>query len=479
MNSLHANEDACIAQVAKTIHYVNTHPEEVWPGFKISNTPTLIHFRNNSHVYAFNFTPKTSKWEPVTIDNEIVNYSEKDNVGVKLAEKPYATIDGQLVYIYRFDYCENPHDVLMSNRIFVRKRFAYFLAKESKFPAEALKYWRYMYDGFNNALNVEYTYLEEEALKSYLASNDVEAIKNYVAIHLTRTKTLAKDSLAYETTNNIRFGTSAYVSLKSLNLSPTDFSSEVTKTYNEQMQCPAYEDAHDIFRCLALGHFYIAGPAVGYALDKLNIPNWKSKAENSGVSLDKMLLESIPMSSTEITERLEKSKKLYHFDVIKSAVEKSLSPYIQKMQKIVNEYNKSTGVIVNVKSKNCHLSDYTFGSDENFDTNNKETIYTNFFGKTGCASAKTKSLIEFKKIPFLYKVCTIFHNRFKLPLDTKVIIDDKELNVKDIQTSDTQLLFHTLKLQNQYVIITIKGDGVLNSTTGVIGILFDGKELQK
>lgn len=478
LQNVHADETECARMIDKSIQYINAHEDEVWPGFKISTIPTIITFLDSPHFYAFNFTPKAKQWHPVSINNDKVYYMDADYLGVNNDESNYKDIDGQHSYIYRFDGCTDLDSITYNTRAFVNERFNFYLENESKFPVGSLDLSAQQYDGFNQVNNVEYAYLEEEALKNYLLSANIEALKNYIAIHQYRTSLLSKENQAYEKISNIRSAISAYVSIKSLNLSDAEFVKQTINVFTKQIKCPVYDDVHDIYRCLTFGHFQLVGPGIGYALDKTSKSNWKTLTESDGASLDKILQDSMPMTLAEVNQRLVKSKQEYHFTVIKNAVEKNLVPYLYQLNKTLNEYKNLKGVVIDIETRNCHLSAYTHKSEQDFDINSQETLYTDFDGQTGCASDRGKVLMTFKKIPYLYKIGTIFFNRFKPDIDTIIFMDGKEIQIKDLIQTNAPFNFHKLTMTNKFIDIKIDGEASLAYSNGKISILFDGKESQ-
>jgi len=372
------------------------------------------------------------------------------------------------VYVFRFVNSENLFDILFSVRNLINKSFTYFLTGEKKFPPHILAFKKIEYDGFNQMENIEYSYLEAQALQTYLLKNDLEALKNYLAIHHTRFNLLSKNSQSYETACDLVLGIGAYIGFKALNLNDSDFIKQVTTTY-DMLSCPSYTDTQQIGFCMLLAQYYLSGPALGWALDKAQGNNWKTSI-NAETSPENLLEKIYPMNESEINQRVTKSKTDYHFALIKEKTENKLKYYLNEMKEQQNNYAKLPGAEINFDYRYCKPDKYQTKFREEFDINNNKTLFTYYNMQFECEIANGKVSIEFKYIPFFFKKNSIVNNEFKLPNTTTIYIDNKPEILGNIVSARKKLNFRTLKIQTDHVIINITGSGWLNAETGQLKI---------
>lgn len=465
-----ADETKTITDLLNAFHYVAQHENDVWPGFQINNMPIIIQFEDSFHTYAFHFTPKNTLWKKMKVGNETIYYMENDALNLANSLDDFNQLDGTSVLVYQIENNDTQDDIDFNIRNLIEKRFSYYLVNDSKYPRNLLNYWNMSYNGFNQLENVEYIYLEDSLLKDYLLKNDLELLKNYLAVHHMRYQMISEQSQHYENMSDIRFGISAYVGFKALNMSPTDYRREVFYIYQSFLNCPAYSTVQEIEFCTLLGHYYLTGPALGLALDTAAGNTWKSNIADAKTTPEMLLERLYPMTESEINLRISKAKVAYHFDVIKEKIENRLKFYENEMQEQVEQYAKQPGIEINFDYRFCQPTQYSTKFREQFDLSNAESLYTFYIMKITCITKFDKLELEFKQIPFLYKLNSILNVKFKVPVDTIVALDGKNQMLSDFVKTNYNMPFHQLIINSPKAIIKIKGSGHINQTNGHLEI---------
>jgi len=466
--NVYANEaDGALAAI-KSLNYVSKHQENVWPGFKVDTMPIFLYFEDSGHSYAYQFTPKNAQWKRLNIDNTPIYFLGNDALNFQKNMEDFQTVDGVFGYIFNFVNYESEDDTLFSVRHLINRRFSYYLTNESTFPRKMFSFWNADYEGFNQMENVEYTYLEVEELKNFLLKKDIESLKNYLAIHHVRHNLIDKKTADFEDTNEIRFGMGAYVGFKALNLSENDYLKQVLLTYNTYLTCPSYETVQQIEYCISLAHYYLTGPAMGYALDKAQGNKWKAAIEKTATTPQLLLEKIYPMNDNEIAQRVAKSKSTYHFDMIKQRTETKMKYYLNEMKIQQTTYAKLPGVEFHIDYRYCSPTKYSDKFREEFNISNRKTLYTYYDMTLECNIKGSLIKINFKRIPFLIKMDSILNTQFKMADDTKISIDGKQEIIKNILTPSAQIRFHQLKIENPNVNIEINGNGLISESKGVL-----------
>src|SRR5579862_8557672 len=238
--------------LAKTTQYIDRHRIEVWPGFRLSDYPLVMNIEGvdpsfNTHVYAFQFTPKDpSLWKELTIENMSVYLRENFYIH---NEYGFQQLDGQTVYVYPFYNMNDVNDPKSVINIITKTLFHDYQFFHSKFPVSALNKDQYAYTGFNEIYNIAWVEIEREILKNYLLNNDIEELKNYLAVHDIRMTALSKDSRDFENALELENGTQYYAMLKSMNLNNNDTIKELLSYYSGSY-CNALDNRSNIMYCL-------------------------------------------------------------------------------------------------------------------------------------------------------------------------------------------------------------------------------------
>lgn len=428
-------EQAFAAAVAKSISYVDQHENDVWPGFRISVTPSMLHF-GAQHIYAFNFQPKQFEWEIRIIENVPVYYLEQDKLGIGEITLNYNfTVDGQPAYI--FGYIDT-YDQLANLFRFTHERFHVYQFSHFHTNADFPHY-----AGFNSIENVKLAYLEAAALKDYLLTDSKEALQDYLAINHYRSAQLDDQSRQYEAKKIIIEGMASYAGLKSMNMTKQASSKFIADFYDGYC---AFDKIND---CILRRHYYFTGTVIGLALDEYDHADWKLAVEKQDKSPVELLEKIFPMDESEIQKRVKQAEARADFVYIEANVEKSMNAYQAAIQQQQDAYNAYAGIEANYHF-DCGLAGFIKDQQEFF-------IDGNLFFRVGVdfkGSCDNKSIqITFNHLPFLYE--TSNYNKLKLEPSTMLTIDGEQKSLETVLADNKNVAFSNLVLTNANTQIAI------------------------
>jgi hypothetical protein len=127
-----------VNSIANAIQHANEHPD-VWPGFNISSTPSIVYF-SNLHNYAYDFSPININWKQIQRQGKPVYFLEKDEYGINNQPWGYGVlIDNQQSYLFRY---MDILDLNANRHIFLHERF--HMHQLDTFPREFLT-WKLRY----------------------------------------------------------------------------------------------------------------------------------------------------------------------------------------------------------------------------------------------------------------------------------------------------------------------------------------------
>lgn len=495
ISSAHAEdlERIYTATFAKTITFIDQNQDKVWPGFHINKTPTIMHFDDTSHLYAFNFIPKNPHWQKLIIEGKTIYYLDKDEYDLTGITYDWnVPIDDQESFIVAQPFDETKsEDIIFNTAAATHERFHGYQFFESKFPLEKLK--QTAYDGFNQLMNVKLTYLEIETLKFYLLNTGDKAenaLKDAIAIHQYRSQLLNNDSLTLENTEAVIEGSANYVGWKSMNLSDQDFVARITSpSFYGLEQCTLsdktkYEEIDD---CLSLHRYYFTGPAFGRSLDiKFTSSAWKREVETQGEAFETILQNFYHMTSEEIESRVHDAinNANYGFNKISDIIDHSLTPYLKEMAEKQEEYKIQSGIELQVDLVSS-LAEESEQHDKSYEINSGLFLLTNANGSYKKADITEE--IHYKNIPFLFddKVDSKRDSRklkkkiLKAPSDTKLIIDGKEDTIGNfISTGKSAPFIHDVLIQNAQITIKVNGrQGTIDGRDAKLKLLIINTQL--
>lgn len=454
-----------VAELAKTIHYVDANQDKVWPNFHLTQYPIILNFiqENSYPTYAFQFTPKNSKWQRLEVENTVVYFQNNADFDTRYSID-FMNVEDQWSLIQKIP----PFEREFKNEInaLVLYLFNDYQIK-SKFSRAAIDYAAYTYDGYNNITNIALAMIERASLKDYLSNNNLEALKNYLALHSTRMTALNSDSVKFEKALELSKGTQHYVAVKSTYITDQDYINE-SLSYYPGSYCSSLNDKYNIAQCLSYSQYNFVDLALGYALDKLAISDWKKTIEATNITFSDLLSKQYPMSEAEVAQRVNDAKLNYQYDQLVAKLESTLKDYLEDMHQQQNAYEKLPGNQVSVDVTGCssllpnHIQKY-------YKLNSKTVLRTQYKARYLCDGNNYRMNVLFDYTPFVF--ATEQHNpdhsttdvaSFKVPSDTLLIVDGKQETVGSFIEAGKKLSFHQLLINNNQVLVRI------NELTGVL-----------
>lgn len=462
-------------QLAKTIKYVNQHSADIWPDLTLTDMPTIVYFPNGSdHMYAYHYVPGRQDWKLLNIENLPVYFRDKNDIddNLKYYGINIGLFDKKPAVIF------NPTNWFGGTALdnvaeMVAWRFDTLQYHSHISEADWQMYLDSTYDSFNQLENIKLAYLGVDAMKDYLQTNNLDALKDYMAVEQHRLDISNKQSKSYEWARQIITGPRSYVGDKALNLSDKDYAQKVLSNSGYQQICNSIASPHDIAACMLWVRDEFNNAAIGYALDKVGKEGWKKQiAYQAFPTIGTELAMSLPMDSSEMVQRLNDAKTRYHYDQISMKVDSVMKPYLAEMAELREKDSKTPGVDLKFNDVCFGLRAIGFGeyliSDRLFMTKNYS--YTD----TCKNSDKTaKDVVTLTNVPVHYQSYwdsfgTSFAHQFKISSDTSLIIDGKKQTAGEFVATHEVKEFKSLVIKNSEVDIEVNEKGVIDGSNDKI-----------
>jgi hypothetical protein len=328
----------------------------IWPGYDIATTPTLFTFANG-HIYGLNFEKLSSKWGSILLRKGKVLFSPKDvwHIG-GIPLNPKVQIEGETIFVISLDQFSN--DSLLQKTTFVHERFHRY--QQERF-IEGLEMEGDYHDHLDSD-NLALMMIEEKILAKFLSfrgsSENTKQIKrnliaDFIVVSQTRRKLLKNSSLIWEDSQQKIEGLADYVSIKMLDI--VDSSNNEAGMDYLQWQLENYASDENVAERAIKWRHYGMGAALGYALDFLEVSNWKVLIEN-GKGLISILEDTLKLSSDEKSSRLEKIKEQYDFKNTKEKSKIFTNRYKQLISDLRSEYENNKGIAVIIEKPSLSVS---------------------------------------------------------------------------------------------------------------------------
>lgn len=476
-------ESQYITNCATAINYVDENPNAIWPDFNFSAMPSVIKFEND-HIYAFDLTPKNSHWSKMNFANRVVYFMPKDNIGLgDVRGENYINVDGQLSYVSpSFIASDDPStfDYNQATSFFVDLRFLPTFAQSLKQKT----FTSTVYDNFQTE-NVQLMYLEIEALKTYLQTNDTEALKDALAIKQYRARSLDQGSLTYENMTETFFGTLVYAGDQALNLDTTSRNQFVLDSFNNEEDCNVEAQIpgeYPFINCLTSTYPELAGQVMDFALDSNGITGWKIALQN-GTTPRNTLLAQYPMSDSDIDQRVQNAKIRYNFASFADTVANTINDYSNTLAQTQSDYQASPGIEIEVDFIHASNSSTEVSYETKVPVDSNTNYYTNTnYGEITFSNPKVLHF-SFNELPYLilseqnetFTTGIPFSSTsdqiaiFKLDPNTTITFDNKQTTLAKLLPNSALVKFKNLHLYTDAVDLQInKANGTLISTNNII-----------
>lgn len=437
-----SEEFKAINNVAQILEFFQSEKgKQIWPNFDMTATPVIV-WLDNGHIFAFNL--KSNKelegskdvWSSIEVSHSLVKYTTQDLWGIqKVQMNPKFQIEGQTAYLFHLDLTQG--DPSIQFLIFIHERFHSYQFENFVQEAHLNGYHKH-----SDIENLALILLEEYSLLDFLSApstKKAEHIKDFVAVHQTRQSKMDIESIRWERNQQRMEGLADYVSLKILeapHLLPL-FSSQafLYATIHSYTVDPSVSD-------LAIKRrHYGVGAAIAYALDFMNVPDWKQRVERKESDLDELLTKAVSLSDAEREERVMSIKEHYGYSEIVSELSKYVNRYQETIHTLLKQSQEEEGIpVILHKPKNKSVSGgghdlgmYWLPDGSTLSVENSST------------SSTTDGNWEIKltDLPYLHNGKN-GESRFKIEKNLNILVDNRSYTLKELLASNEDKHFRQI-----------------------------------
>lgn len=354
------------------IQLFKQHPASVWPGFDLCRQPFIVYVPGK-WALLFNAPPETAEFGPCppgwpNLGTTVLFHGGqfKDLVGQLAFDFPVAGLKLAAIGI---------PEGLTGNREFRAAGLFDFITHENFHQFQNQNFgeipWereeRYpILDAHNSAL----AYLEMCLLRDALGAmrkgdrKETESLaRPFAVVRADRWNRGSPFIRKYEQGQEIREGTAQYVQTKSLELLKNlEYTSEIkAKPLKEEIttiSLHAYRlndfaarmrDNHIEPDDMIRNRIYPVGATLGLLADDLGI-EWKTNAQKAGpdFAFHELILEKLLSPGRTDPGLLDETKKLYNFDRILAATQKSIEAYQNEFQRALDRFESQPGTRIEV-----------------------------------------------------------------------------------------------------------------------------------
>lgn len=301
--------------------------QAIWPTLNWSSAPLIVTFENG-HFFAFHLNSQDPAWQKITIKGMEVQIANEDRWGLKeLQMQAWFEIEGKKAFTHRLNEVGSAlEDVLiMAHERFHRHQGEHFITKEAQGISQ---------DHLNEE-NLAWAEMEDLLLRDFLGAekdNKLELIKDFIAVNQMRRNALEEESLLWENGQLRMEGLADYVSTKAFG-----GEKDLLRVH------PLEENIDEFIDDMIKWRHYMAGAALGYALDFLEVKEWKEKVE-SGENLADLLAKNVPLTKEEQKSRLIKVSKRLNYKKRRRNAASKIENYHNQLDTIYANYENKEGI---------------------------------------------------------------------------------------------------------------------------------------
>ncbi len=357
-----------------------------------------------------------------------------------------------------FNFDRMPQDKEKAFEVFLHERFHTF--QFSHFPRQ-IEQGRYV--DHLNAENLTLMQFEERILAVFLNEQKRDILRDYLAIHHMRQALIAPPSARWENHQQSMEGLADYVSFRFFDVFSLFPNYSGHLKLAQQLKKYA-ADPNISERALKWRHYGV-GAALGYALDFLQVKDWKQKIEK-GDHKNSILSQTLAMAPEEILERFEYLAVACHFKEIHKHVQKVVAQFENELNDLKNAYKKLSGTVVQIghptqtsisgggmTGRTLYLEDGTTISLQ--DTSEM-------------ATQENKWMMQTRRVPYLFQTPEGLRE-LKVEDDLSLYIDGQTFSLKTLVQARTTKSFSAISFEGQ------SSRFFAESNPGTLAVLPDGK----
>ncbi|MGK5595171.1 MAG: hypothetical protein ACSNEK_07430 [Parachlamydiaceae bacterium] len=309
-------------QVKHVLSLTHHNHQSVWPNLNLNDSPTLLLLDDES-IYGLNLKAPQSSWKK--IDNH-VHRALRDTWKVQqLKLHPAYDIDGENVFVFRLG------DDRESLKIFAHERFHRY--QLLNFKPEKMAIGEYQ-DHFN-AENLTLMKIEDAILYKFLQAPDTEKehlLRDFIHVFNERISKIKDESRHWEDHQQKMEGLADYVSAMMF-----DREKQIIDNIENLNADGDFSDYVIKWR------HYSVGATLAFALDFLQVQDWKIQVED-GAFLSEILLKAIDPAHD--SKELDRIKQKYRYANIKEEMSQKVKEYQEQMDTLFEKYQSLPGPIL-------------------------------------------------------------------------------------------------------------------------------------
>lgn len=298
----------------------------IWPTLDWKESPLIVAFESG-HYFAFHLNSSDPVWQSFLIKGVKVQATTQDKWGLKgLHMQAWFEIEGKQAFVYRMSVLGDlTEDVaVLAHERFHRHQNERFITLTQGNSRDHL-----------DEENLTWSAIEDLLLRDFLKANEGEKlglIKDFIAVNQMRRGALHEDSVLWED-NQLRMeGLADYAATKALGGEKV-----LLKMH------PYDESQSEFIDDTIKWRHYLAGAAIGYALDFLKAEGWKEKIE-SGENLADLLAKQVLISKEELSNRLIKVGQRLNYKKRRRIASSKIHGYLQELDEIEQDYQNKEGI---------------------------------------------------------------------------------------------------------------------------------------
>ena len=219
------------------------------------------------------------------------------------------------------------------------------------------------------------------------------------------------------------------------------------------------------FTRLRIAETLWGGTSIGYALDFLQVANWKKDVEHN-ISLQLLLDNNLEVSNSEAESLIQKAEQKYNFSKLQKEIKDKIDAYKNMLQSHKERFKTLPGIVLNVQTPPDSGLSAGGHSRGVYSLADGSMLSVEDTSKT--SSADNRWTLELRSIPYLFQTNDGFR-RFKVEMqDLELILDGKLCSIYDVNgKSFSHLTLRSkscsFKSTHNQGIVTLR-DGELNIT---------------
>lgn len=421
---------------------------EAWSNYSWQEAPLLVTFENG-HMYAIGLKSSRSAWEKIRVGTYTLLFAKEDHLNVAgIPMQPWFEIEGKEAFLYQMGQGKN---ALKDVAVLAHERFHRYQIEHFAPPQKGGESRDHL-----NEENLVLSEIEDELIKSFLGAEKakrLEILRDLAALLDLRRKAVAEETKEWENHQLKMEGLADYTASKLfgggaflLTMQPTDAEDEF------------------VDQAIKWRH-YLAGAALGYALDELGLIGWQGRVER-GEELVDLFTRALSLGEKEKEQRVFRVKNRLGYEEKKKSVAFRLKQYGDELEELYKSYESSSGIKLFLDRPPVSIS----GGGAN-----DKLVY---LGDGSTVGIRDQSVATTQDGFWKFETRNVSHlfqhrngmREVKLAKEAKVTIDKVSFSLSDLAKGKGEYPFHSLEIECD--------DVSLHSTKHAGVLVYDGKKLE-